>query len=56
MNTVLGDFNAKVVRESYLYPACGCNSLRNETNDARKRMVNLCTGKGLFVEGIWYQY
>jgi hypothetical protein len=35
MKTVLGDFNAKVGRESYLYPACGWHSIRNETNDAK---------------------
>jgi hypothetical protein len=51
MKTVLGNFNAKVGRESSLYPACGCHSLRNETNDARKRMVNFCTGKGFSCRG-----
>jgi hypothetical protein len=36
MTTLLGDFSAKVGRESYLYPACGWHSLHNETNYARK--------------------
>ena len=30
---VLEDFKVKVGKESYLYPACGGHSLRNETND-----------------------
>jgi hypothetical protein len=33
MTIILGDFNAKVGKESYLYPACGRHSLHNETND-----------------------
>jgi endonuclease/exonuclease/phosphatase family metal-dependent hydrolase len=33
---VLGDFNAKVGKESYLYPACGRHNLHNETNDNGK--------------------
>jgi hypothetical protein len=33
MKTVLGYFNAEVLKESYLYPTCGGHSLRNKTND-----------------------
>jgi hypothetical protein len=32
MKTVLGDFIAKVGKESYLHPACGGHSIHNETN------------------------
>jgi hypothetical protein len=36
MTRVLGDLNAEVGKESYLYPACGGHSLHNETNDNGK--------------------
>jgi hypothetical protein len=36
MKTVLGDFNAKVGTESYLYSSCGWQSLHNDKSDARK--------------------
>jgi hypothetical protein len=32
MRTVLRDFNAKVGKTSYLYPACGGHCIHNETN------------------------
>jgi hypothetical protein len=56
MKRTLGDFNAKLGKESYLYPACGGHSLHNETNDAGKRMVNFALGRDLVVGGIWYQH
>jgi hypothetical protein len=31
MKLILGDFNTKVGKESYLYPACGRHSLHTET-------------------------
>jgi len=33
MKTLIGDFSAKVGKESYLYPACGGHSIHNKTND-----------------------
>jgi len=33
MKTILEDFNAKVRKKSYLYPAGGGHSLHNKTND-----------------------
>jgi len=36
MKTLLGNFSAKVGKESYLYPACGGYSLHNKTNDNGK--------------------
>jgi hypothetical protein len=49
---ILGDFNAKLGKESYLYPAC----VENETNFAGKRMVNFALGRDLVAAGIWYQH
>jgi len=51
MKTLLGDFNAKVAKESYFYPACGGHSLHNETNDNRKRKVNFTLGRDIAVTG-----
>ena len=51
VKTILGDFNAKVGKESYLYPGCGGHSLHNETNDNRKRIVNFAPGRDVFVTG-----
>jgi len=36
MKTVLRDCNAKVGKESYLYPVCGGHSIHNETNHIGK--------------------
>jgi hypothetical protein len=36
MRTILGDFNADVGKQSYLYPAGGWHSLHNKTNDIGK--------------------
>jgi hypothetical protein len=36
MKIVLGDFNAKVGKMSYLCPACGGHSVHNEINDDGK--------------------
>jgi exonuclease III len=56
MKVTLGDFNAKVGKESYLYPACGRHNLHKETNDNRKRMINFAMGRDLAVAGTWYQH
>jgi len=39
LETVLGDFNARVGKESYLYPECGGHSLHNKSNVGGKWMV-----------------
>jgi hypothetical protein len=36
-------------------PACGDNSLHNETNN-RKLMVSFALGRDLAVTGTWYQH
>jgi hypothetical protein len=51
MKTVLGDFNDKVGKESYLYPACGGHGLHNETNCNGKRVVNFALGRDETVTG-----
>jgi len=51
MKTVLRDCNAKVGKESYLYPVCGGHSIHNETNHIGKWMVN-CTGRDFALMGI----
>lgn len=56
MKIILGDFNAKVGKETYLHPACGGHSLHNETNDNGKRMVNFALGRDLAVTGTWFQH
>jgi hypothetical protein len=56
MKRVLGDLNAKVGKESCLYPACGGHSLHNKTNDKGKRMVNFALGRDLAGMGTWCQH
>ena len=56
MKTVLGDFNTKFRRESYLYTACGGHSHHNETNDNGKWNVNFALGRDLAVIGTWCQH
>jgi hypothetical protein len=56
MKTVLWDFNSKVGKESYLFPACGGHSLHNKTNDDGKKMVNFALGRYLTVTGTCYQH
>jgi len=56
MKTVPGDLNAKVGKESYLYPVCGGHSLHNKTNDNGKRIINFAVGTDLAVTGTWYQH
>jgi len=55
MKAVIGDFNATVGKEFYLYPVSGGHSLHNETNDNGKRIVNFALGRDLAVTGTWYQ-
>ena len=56
MKTILWDFNAKVGKESYLYPACGGHSLHNKTNDNRKHMLIFALGRDLAVTRTWCQH
>jgi hypothetical protein len=45
LETVLGDFNAKVGKEFYLYPECGGHSLKNKPNVGGKMSGKFFTGK-----------
>jgi hypothetical protein len=50
MNTLLGDFNAKVGRENIFKPTIGNESLHKISNDNGVRVVNFATSKNLFVK------
>jgi hypothetical protein len=47
--------NAKVGKESYLYPVRGGHSLHNETNNG-KWMVNIAMARDFSVTRTWYQH
>jgi hypothetical protein len=51
MKSLLGDFNAKVGKEYYLYPACGGHSFHKEANDNGEQMVNFEMKRDLSVIG-----
>ena len=50
MKMLLGDFNAKVGRENILKPTTGQESLHQDSNDNRVRIVNFATSKNLVVK------
>ncbi|PSN43357.1 hypothetical protein C0J52_15566 [Blattella germanica] len=56
MMIVLGDFNAQVGKESFLYSICGKFSLHEETNNNGERMVDFTQGWNLVVSGTWYPH
>jgi len=47
MKIKLGDFNAKVERENIFKLAIGNESLQQDSNDNRVRIVNFATSKNL---------
>jgi hypothetical protein len=51
MKILLGDFNAKVVREDIFKPMIGNESLHEASNDNGVRVVNFATSKNLIVKG-----
>jgi hypothetical protein len=51
LETVLGDFNVKVEKESYLYTECGGHSLHNKLNFGRIWVVIFSLGRDLAVMG-----
>ena len=51
--TLLGDFNAEVRNESYLYPMWRAQPSQ-KTND--NEVVNFALARDLAVTGTWYQY
>jgi len=50
MKILLGDFNAKVGRESIFEPTIGQESLYHDNNDNGVRLVNFATSKNLVVK------
>jgi len=50
MKILLGDFNAKVVKENILKPTIGQESLHQDSNDNGVRLVNFATSKNLVVK------
>ena len=56
MKIILGDFNAKVDKETYIYPACGKFSLHDVTNGNGKKMIDFALGRDLAVCGTWFEH
>ena len=56
MKIILGDFNAKVGRESILKPTIGNESLNQKSNDNGVRIVNLATLKSLDVTSTMFPH
>jgi len=50
MKILLGDFNAKVVRENIFKPTIGNDSLHQDSKDNGVRIVNSATSKNLVVK------
>ena len=50
MKILLGDFNAKVVREDIFQPVIGNESLHEVSNDNGVRIINFATSKNLLVK------
>jgi endonuclease/exonuclease/phosphatase family metal-dependent hydrolase len=56
MKVILGDFNAKIGKENYWYPACRRYSLHDKTNDNGKKIADFALGRDLAVTGTWFQH
>ena len=50
MKIILGNFNAKVVRENIFKPTIGNKSLHQDSNDNGIRIVKFATSKNLVVK------
>ena len=53
---ILGDFNAKVGKESIYKPTIGSESLRNETNNKGIKMIQFPISKGLNVRSTTFPH
>jgi hypothetical protein len=53
---MLGDFDAKLVREDIFKPKIGSDSLHQVSNDNGVRTVNVATSKNLFVRSTMFQH
>jgi len=56
MKIVLGDFNAKIGKEDFFRPTIGLESLHEESNDNRVRVINFATGKNLIVKSTYFRH
>ena len=56
MKNVLGDFNAKVGRETIFKPITGNDSLHQDSNDNGVRLVNCATSKNLVVKSTMFPH
>ena len=56
MKILLGDFNAKVGRESIFKPTIGQESLHQDSNDNGVRLVNFATSKNLVVKSTMFPH
>jgi hypothetical protein len=54
MKILLGDFNAKVVRENIFKPTTGNESLHQDSNDNDVRISNFTTSKNLVVKSMTF--
>jgi endonuclease/exonuclease/phosphatase family metal-dependent hydrolase len=53
---ILGDFNAKVGKESIYKPTIGNESLHNETNNSGRKMIQFAISKGLNVRSTTFPH
>ena len=56
MNILLGDFNAKVGRETIFKPTIGNESLHQEINDNGVRIAIIATIKNLFFKSTMFPH
>jgi len=56
MKMLLGNFNAKVGSENILKPTIGQESLHQDSNDKRVRIVNFATSKNLVVKSAMFPH
>ena len=53
---LLGDFNAKLVRENIFQPTIGTESVHPESKDSGIRLVNFATSKNLIVKSTKFSH
>jgi len=56
MKILLGDFNAKVGRQSIFKPKIGQESLHQDNNDNGVRLVKIATSKNLVVKSTMFPH
>ena len=56
MKILLGDFNAKLVRENIFKPRIRSESLHQDSNDNGVRIVNFATSRNLVVKSTMFPH